>query len=293
VTLSPLSSGLVVDHRVTTGADGTETRVLVDRMLGSSVVTVRGQIAPSDTERATVAVANPTQQYVNALGVALELAGITVQGGGVDIDELAAPPSMTTATLVIEDRSPPLMDIIGATLKFSRNIYAETLLRSLAVHGPRSTVLGPGSTVLGPATTEAGLQVLRDTLLSWGIPNEGYLARDGSGLSRYDWISADTLTKLLLHLANDPTHADRFRAVLAVPGEPGTLETRMVNTPLQTRVWAKTGSMSQVRSMAGYLTTFDGEPLVFAIIVNGFRVPGRDIDAVMDRALARLVEYRR
>jgi D-alanyl-D-alanine carboxypeptidase/D-alanyl-D-alanine-endopeptidase (penicillin-binding protein 4) len=279
VDLSPASSGLGVDHDVTTGPDGSETRILVDRMLGSAVVTVRGQVATGDKSRAAVAVANPTQQYVNALRVALELRGIVVDGPALDIDELATPPAMTDATLLIEDRSPPLADIVGVTLKFSRNIYAETLLRSLATDNPR--------------TAEAGLQVLRDTLLSWGIPNEGYLARDGSGLSRYDWISADTIAKLLVHAARDPKLADQFRLTLAVPGENGTLENRMVNTPLQARVWAKTGSMSQVRSMSGYLTTLAGEPLVFSIIVNGFRLPSRDIDAVMDHALARVVEFRR
>jgi serine-type D-Ala-D-Ala carboxypeptidase/endopeptidase (penicillin-binding protein 4) len=279
VALSPASSGLALDADVTTGPAGSETRIAVDRMLGSAVVTVRGQVASSDKTRAAVAVANPTQQHVNALRVALELRGIVVDGPTLDIDELAAPPAMANATLLIEDRSPPLADIIGVTLKFSRNLYAETLLRSLATDHPK--------------TAEAGLRVLRDTLLSWGIPNEGYLARDGSGLSRYDWITADTIVKLLVHVAKDPKLANQFRLTLAVPGENGTLETRMVNTPLQTRVWAKTGSMSQVRSLSGYLTTVEGEPLVFSIIVNGFRLPGRDIDAVMDHALARIVEFRR
>jgi D-alanyl-D-alanine carboxypeptidase/D-alanyl-D-alanine-endopeptidase (penicillin-binding protein 4) len=280
VVLSPASSGLALDPDVTTGPTGSETRILVDRALGSSIVTVRGQIASSEKATQAVAVANPTQQYVNALRVALELRGIVIDGPTVDIDELATPPSLANATLLIDDRSAPLMEIIAVTLKFSRNIYAETLLRSLA----------PAES---PRTTEAGLQVLRETLLSWGIPNEGYLARDGSGLSRYDWITADTIVKLLMHVAKDRKLADRFRQTLAVPGEPGTLENRMVDTPLQTRVRAKTGSMSQVRSLSGYLTTAEGEPLVFSIIVNGFRVPGRDIDAVMEHALGRLVEFRR
>lgn len=279
VDLSPPASGLGVDHDVTTGADGSETRILVDRMLGSAVVTVRGQVSSNDKSRATVAVANPTQQFVNALRAALELRGIVVDGPTLDVDEMATPPALTNATLLIEDRSPPLEDIIGVTLKFSRNIYAETLLRSLATDSPK--------------TAEAGLQVLRDTLLSWGIANEGYLARDGSGLSRYDWITADTIAQLLVHVAKDPKLGDRFRQALSVPGEPGTLEPRMKNTPLQTRVWAKSGSMSQVRSLSGYITTIEGEPLVFSIIVNGFRLPGREIDAVMDRALARLVDFRR
>ena len=50
--------------------------------------------------------------------------------------------------------------------------------------------------------------------------------------------------------------------------------------------------MSQVRSLAGYVVTEEGEPLVFAFMVNGFRVPAREIDAAMDQALLRLVAFK-
>ncbi len=296
VTILPLGSGLTVDNGVTTSAAGSETRISIDRLPGTTTLIVRGAIAAdSPAVHESVAATNPTQQYVNALRDALASHGIFVAGEAVDIDDLPSPPATASATVLLEDRSPPLSDIVEVMLKFSRNLYAETLLTSLAAIGPQSTVLGPQSAVGVPAssTTEMGLQVMRETLQSWGIPSEGYLARDGSGLSRYDWISADAIAKLLVHVAQDPKLAARYRQSLCIPGEPGTLERRMVNTPLQTRVWAKTGSMSQVRAMSGYITTVEGEPLVFSIIVNGFRLPGRDIDAVMDHALARLVEFRR
>jgi serine-type D-Ala-D-Ala carboxypeptidase/endopeptidase (penicillin-binding protein 4) len=279
ITIVPLGTGLTIDNGVTTDRPDSDTHISVDRLPGTPTLIVRGQIAAGSAEvQVSVAAANPSQQYVNALREALARHGIFIAGEAVDVDDLQTPPNGPVAVL-FEDRSPPLAEIVDVMMKFSRNLYAETLIRSLAPEMP--------------ATTEAGLQSLRDALLSWGIPNEGYLARDGSGLSRYDWISAETIAKLLVHVAKDSRLADRFRQTLAIPGEPGTLENRMVNTPLQSRVWAKTGSMSQVRSMSGYVTTLAGEPLAFSIVVNGFRIPGREVDAVMDRALARVVEFRR
>ena len=116
--------------------------------------------------------------------------------------------------------------------------------------------------------------------------------RDGSGLSRYDYLTADALTWVLTYMWRDPSHAELYRASLPVFGVNGNVANRLKDTPASGRVWAKTGSMSQVRSLSGYIVTVEGEPLVFAFMVNGFRVPTREIDAAMDRAVLRLVEFR-
>ena len=100
--------------------------------------------------------------------------------------------------------APPLLELIDVTLKWSRNIYAETLLMSMAPEGQ-------------PATTDAGLTALRETLDAWHIPAESYLARDGSGLSRYDYVSADALLALLTHVWSEPKLADTFKSTLQWP----------------------------------------------------------------------------
>lgn len=280
ISTSPLGSGLIIDHGVTTAPAGAETRVTLERIPGSNLLSVRGQVALDATPLSEdAAVPNPTRMYVSAFREALARHGIFVGGSMLDIDELRLAPDLTKATLLIEDRSPPLAEIIDVTLKWSRNVYAETLLRSMAPLGE-------------PATAEAGLAAMTETLESWRIPSESYLARDGSGLSRYDYLTADALLLLLTHVWADPKHAESFRSALPVAGVSGTLAGRMKDTPAQARVWAKTGSMSQVRSLSGFAVTLGGEPLVFAIVVNGFRLPTRDIDAVVDKALIKLVEFR-
>jgi len=281
ISTSPAGSGLTIDHGVTTAPAGAETRVTLERIPGSQILSVRGQVAigtPALHEAA--AAPNPTQMYLNALREALARNGIFVGGLTVDIDDLRLAPDLTKATLLLEDRSPPLSEIVDVTLKWSRNIYAETMLVSMAAESQQ-------------ATTDAGLTALRETMAAWHIPAESYLARDGSGLSRYDYVSADALLALLTHVWSEPKLFETFKSALPVAGIAGSLANRMKETPAQGRVFAKTGSMSQVRSLSGYVTTLSEEPLVFAIVVNGFRVPTKDIDAVVDKALVKLVEFKR
>ncbi len=281
IGLTPPGSGLTLDEGVTTVAAGQATSVSIERIPGSPRLSVRGQIAiDAKPVTRTAGIDNPTRMYVNAFREALTRHGISVGGSAVDIDDLAQPPEMARATLLLEDCSAPLGEIIDTCLKWSRNEYAETLLRTLA--RPER-----------PATAETGLKVLRETLTAWGVPPESYLARDGSGLSRYDWISADAIMAVLARMQRDPVHAEPFRHSQAEAGVSGLMADRLKGTPAEGRVFAKSGSMSQVRSLSGYVTTLDGEPLIFSVIVNGFRVPGTQIDAIVDKVLLRLVTFTR
>ncbi len=280
ITVSPSGSGLIVDHQVTTAARGDPSRITLKRTPGSELLTVGGVVALDSapiTEYA--AVDNPTQVYLNAMRVAFGRHGVNIERTPLDIDAARPQPDISKATLLVEDLSPPLAEIIDVSLKWSRNIYAETMLRSMAPEG-------------APKSAGGGLTALEETMSDWGIFGDYFLARDGSGLSRYDYLSTDALTWLLTYLWMDPKHAELYRASLPVFGVNGNVANRLKDTPANGRVWAKTGSMSQVRSLAGYVETLDGEPLVFAFIVNGFRIPSREIDAAMDRALLRLIDFR-
>jgi D-alanyl-D-alanine carboxypeptidase/D-alanyl-D-alanine-endopeptidase (penicillin-binding protein 4) len=90
-------------------------------------------------------------------------------------------------------------------------------------------------------------------------------------------------------MAQEPRHAAAFEATLPILGVDGTLERRLRGTRAAGRVHAKTGSMSNVRALAGYVTTIAGERLAFAIVANNFKARGATIDVVTDRALDALV----
>ena len=280
ITTSPPDSGIFVEHQVATATAGAETRVEIARVPGTILLRVGGQIAV-DAKPVSLAAAaeNPTRLYLNALRESLSRHGVFVSGRTADVDELTEPLNVATATEFHVDRSAPLADIVDVALKWSRNGYAETLLFAMAPPGEA-------------ATDAKGLAALRETLTKWGVAPDTYVARDGSGLSRYDYVSSDALNALLLAVFKNPAHAENFRNTLPVAGLSGTLANRMRGTPAEGRVWAKTGSMSGVRTIAGYLLTLQGEPLIFSILANNYRGAAADIDTIVDKALVRLVEFR-
>lgn len=281
ISVSPPGSGIILDHAVTTVAAGQPSRVSLDRIPGSNLLRVSGQVAiGSSALSETASVPNPTILYLSALRDALMRNGIFVGGTSLDVDDARVKPDYQKATLLLEDRSPTLDAVIDVCMKWSRNEYAETLLRSLAPAGQE-------------ATAEAGLTVVADTLRQWGVAPELYVARDGSGLSRNDYLSPDALVTVLTRIWGDARHQEKFRSTLPQSGTSGSLANRMKDTPASGRVWAKTGSMSNVRSLSGYVVTLDGEPLVFSFMATSFRVPSAQVDAAMDEALRRLVRFPR
>src|SRR5690606_18149205 len=277
ISTSPLGSGLVIDHDVTTAAAGEPTRIALHRIPGDATLTVRGQIAAGDRPRTLLAaVANPTQLFVNAFREALARKGIFVSGSALDIDDLRTKPDLSQADIWVIDQSEPLSSIVDPLLRWSRNGYAETLLWALSPPGE-------------PASEATGLKVMRESLTRLGIAPEQYGAYDGSGLSRYDTVSAEALTTLLARMWSDTHYQDRFRAALPLSATSGSLERRMKDTPAAGRVWAKTGSMFNIRSLSGYVFTADNEPLAFSFLANNYNVPSAEIEAAMDKALALIV----
>jgi D-alanyl-D-alanine carboxypeptidase/D-alanyl-D-alanine-endopeptidase (penicillin-binding protein 4) len=120
------------------------------------------------------------------------------------------------------------------------------------------------------------------------VPVEGVRSFDGSGLSRYDGLSADALVAILRAVWDRPHLRDTFISTLPQAGESGTLASRMTAGPARSRVRAKTGSMFNVRTLAGYVTTASGDTLAVAFMANGFLQRSTEVDALSDEILALL-----
>lgn len=279
VDLSPAGSGLTLDASVRTG-EKTTTDVSIDlsRDPGASVLRVRGSVpAGGATIVRTAAVPDPPAFFTEGLRLALQARGIPVVAHVPAPDE---PPSHPVAVIPIAThRSLPLSSLAAYCLKESQNFYAEMFLRAI------------GRTATEAGSVDRGRAVMRDTLTSWGVPAESYLLRDGSGLSRGDYASADAIVSVLTRVWQDEQLRGPFLAALPVAGHDGTLASRMKGTALDDRVQGKTGTLSNVRALSGYLETARGEKLAFSILINNFTAPTSQIDAIVEKALGRLAAY--
>ncbi len=205
-----------------------------------------------------------------------------MRGAAVDIDDISGGRALSRSIDVAVHRSPPLSTLAIRLMKDSQNQYAETFLKTIAA-ADRSDV---------PATAEAGRLAAQKLFESWGIDAGSLIQRDGSGLSRYDYVTAEALTTMLAHLYED-SGRDAFVATLPVAGEDGTLGARMKGTAADRNVRAKTGSMSNVRGLSGYVNTADGETLAFAILANNFDSPPQLINETEDAIVIALANFSR
>jgi D-alanyl-D-alanine carboxypeptidase/D-alanyl-D-alanine-endopeptidase (penicillin-binding protein 4) len=128
---------------------------------------------------------------------------------------------------------------------------------------------------------------MRDQLLAWGAARDGFVVRDGSGLSRHDVTTPETIIRVLDAMRRAPTF-ELFRASLPVAGVDGTIANRMKGTPAQGNVHAKTGTLDMVRSLSGYVTTADGRLLLFSVLANNWTVSVREVERVQDVLAVRL-----
>jgi D-alanyl-D-alanine carboxypeptidase/D-alanyl-D-alanine-endopeptidase (penicillin-binding protein 4) len=281
ISLSVGSSGLTIVNAVMTAAAGTATSISIHRLPGSTTLGLRGSIAVGAAPSGlAVSVDNPTQFFVDALRAALVANGIDVRGPAVDIDEIADAP-VTRSAPIVSYQSPPLSTLAVRLMKISQNLYAETFLKTVGA--------APGVV----PTAAAGWNAARTILERWGVAPGALIQRDGSGLTRYDFVTPEALVTILTHVARDPRLKDPFEASLPIAGRDGTLANRMKGTAAEGNARAKTGSMTAVRGLSGYVTSADGEPLAFSILANNFDTPPATITATEDAIVIRLAQFRR
>ena len=152
--------------------------------------------------------------------------------------------------------SPALDDLVYHTNQVSQNFYAESILRAIALKQS------------GYGNTASGVNSIYEYLRSKNIDLHGLCMVDGCGLSRMNSVSTHQLVEILRVYAKDPAVFPSFYKSLPVAGETGTIRKLADGTLADGNLHAKSGTMSRVKSYAGYVKTKSGKMLCFAMIGN-------------------------
>ncbi|NNE65792.1 MAG: D-alanyl-D-alanine carboxypeptidase/D-alanyl-D-alanine-endopeptidase [Pyrinomonadaceae bacterium] len=252
----------------------------IKRKLGTNEVHVWGNGSSID---ARLAIDNPALFTAKIFNEALEKNGIEVMGKARSADWIS-PSGANNGAEIASVESPPLGDIVKTMNKDSVNLHAEMLVRTLGLKfGSEAPDENPKMNVLRGVDL-AGAAYVEKFLADEKLAGKGIAIHDGSGLSRLGRMTPESIARVLIYAAKN-THSKILTGSLPIAGVDGTLRGRLKS--LSGRVIAKTGSITYVNSLAGYLKTGD-ETLAFAVICND-ETERKDSSATIDsivRALA-------
>ncbi len=176
--------------------------------------------------------------------------------------------------------SPTLDSIIKILNHESVNLYAEHLTKEI------------GRVYLNNGSTKSGTGIILNFLKEAGISTNGIFMEDGSGLSPFNAVNARTMTSLLYFMKNRSAYFNEFFSSLPEAGKTGTLAKYFKDPAFESRLRAKSGSLTRVRCYAGYLKTLSGRDLAFSIMINNFSGPSRDIVSWIEEILKETILQR-
>jgi D-alanyl-D-alanine carboxypeptidase/D-alanyl-D-alanine-endopeptidase (penicillin-binding protein 4) len=277
VTMTPPNGYLRIVNRATTVAAGGPADITIEREHGSNTVVVTGTL-PVDgaTARDWVTVWEPTGYAADVFRRALARHGVRVTGGTT-----LGRATPAAAHPVAAHQSMTLAELMVPFLKLSNNGHAEVLTKSV------------GRKVSGAGTWSAGLAGISGYAASVGVDTTTLRQADGSGLSRRNLVPPTEFVDLLAAARAEPWFPAWY-AALPIAGNPdrfvgGTLRNRMRNTPAANNVHAKTGSLTGVSSLSGYVTDADGHVLAFSIVLNNYLASS--VTSIQDQIAIYLAGY--
>ncbi|MEU8804026.1 D-alanyl-D-alanine carboxypeptidase/D-alanyl-D-alanine-endopeptidase [Spirillospora sp. NPDC048819] len=255
--LTPGTGVVKIDNRAVTGPPGSPSTLAVDRSNGANTIVITGShpagAAPTSVLRT---VEGPTLYAADVFRRALKAHGVRVSG---TTERGRTPPGART---VATRTSMPLSRLAKPFLKLSNNVMAETLVKAI------------GRKVRGEGTWAAGLPAVTAHIRRLGVDTSQVTMTDGSGLSRGNRTTAVQLSTLLRNVRKRPWFPAWYSA-LPVAGQPdpltgGTLANRMRGTAAAGNVHAKTGTLTGVTALSGYVTDPRGRMLIFSSVFNGY-----------------------
>lgn len=254
VEIEPDTSYVKIINRCKTTASKSKHSYSLYRKPFTNQINIKGNYwYKAQPNKEYIAINNPPLYMATVFKEILEGKNIRVMGKARVIDETDIYAIPEHNILAITTSS--LRQSITVANKRSQGFYAEQILKTL------------GATINNEGSFSGGLDVIKDFLTKLGIPEDQYQLDDGSGLSKKNKLTPDTITTLLNYMYNHK-YAGIFLKSLPISGTDGTLKKRLKEEPYKSRVRAKTGYVYGARTLSGYVKTLDEEVIAFSILVN-------------------------
>jgi D-alanyl-D-alanine carboxypeptidase/D-alanyl-D-alanine-endopeptidase (penicillin-binding protein 4) len=264
----------IINQATTSGIDSTDN-LNFSRKRAQNVAVVSGTLPINmESQTESISVEQPGLYFLTMLRNVLEQEGIQVNG-----ETVLRNVAVTLSDTLFIHYSHPLSELIRITNKISHNFYAEQFLKTL------------GAVYAGEGSFPAGAGVVAEWLHSIGVAPNEFLSVDGSGLSRKNYISP-LATITLLRWMYQQGHFPEYYESLPIAGVDGTIKRQMKHTAAQGNVHAKTGTMSHVRSLAGYVHDTNNHLYIFSIMANNYTVPTAYIKSLQDKICVLLSNNR-
>jgi D-alanyl-D-alanine carboxypeptidase/D-alanyl-D-alanine-endopeptidase (penicillin-binding protein 4) len=265
--LEPMTDFVTVINRAKLTSDSIRTPLKIKRLYlnNPNTIITEGELSWFSQVTKKFSLRRPEYYTGTLLKESLRHAGIFVDGNVVD--------GVTPIGVrEIAQHYQPIEKMITNMNKVSDNLSAENVLKVL------------GTTVNGiPGSAKSGIFVIKRFLSNLGIDTSKLSVVDGSGVSRYNLLSADQLVQFLTAMYKQPRIFPIFYNSLPLAGIDGTLAQRMTTYPAACNLRAKTGNLNGVSCLSGYVLTRDGEMLVFSMMMQNFITPAANYHQVQDR----------
>jgi len=269
VKVDPPCEAVRLEGGVVTEKFGRGLRIVSeDAKDGTTLLTVEGAIGARESPfRIYRRVWDPTTYFGSTLVVLLQQRGVKVQ------HRLTKGPVPAGARLVLVDKSPMLTEVVADLNHYSNNFIAETLVKAMGA----ATGGEPGSFEMGLVAARAFLEE------KVGLQPGSYTYQNGSGLNEANLFTARHVVQLLTYMSRSFETSTEFTASLAVAGTQGTIGHRMRETPAERRLRAKTGTLSGVSALSGYVVQPAGDVVAFSILSQGYKKGVRPVWQVQNR----------
>jgi D-alanyl-D-alanine carboxypeptidase/D-alanyl-D-alanine-endopeptidase (penicillin-binding protein 4) len=242
---------------------------------GKYTITLSGKLGKNRTKHFDVKIKNPSLFCGTLLKSTLASKGIAVRG-------VVKTGQLTPEYTLLAQHRLPIDSLLKVINKNSDNFCADQLLKIIGAETGEKN-----------GSAKNGIATIYSYLKENNIDTTNLRIYDGSGLSRKNKLSSNTMAQLLYKVANDKQIFETFYNSLSCAGIDGTLRNRMSDVFESADVRGKTGTLRDVTSVVGYVTSADNELLIFTIFMDNVKFGVLELRNMQDKIVALLSEFSR